>query len=149
MIDLKGTDVKVEGPLFGSEAFKTLRRNLYEAVEEVTEKGADYARSMPQPSSQTRAGIEAHVYRRQRLAVLGGGTVGSLYGKVRMKPGLSRSPGSQRYPAARRPYIIAAVHETGHYRGQQRPAYKFFRKATAKARGYVRSIKTNLVRGLT
>lgn len=148
MIDLKGSEITIEGPFFEPGAKARFRENLYDAVEEVTKRGAAWAREGVRPRNPTGfTGGMIEPYVQRRTLIGGGGSVGTLYGKVRMRPGLTRG-GSATYPATRVPYIVAAVLETGTYRGHPRRGLRYLRKAATKMRAYVRSIKADLARGL-
>lgn len=106
-----------EGPLFAADVPQSIRRRMADAVEELAEAGAAEVRSVlaaeiRRPTGFTAAGVEGFAYKHGFYAT------GSLYGKVRMRPGLRRG-GSRSHPAERVPYIVARVLEGGHYGGQR------------------------------
>ena len=118
MIKTSGSNIVIEGPLFSPNWNVTLRKNLYSAVEHLTEKGVPLVIAgikTKNGTGQTASLVEPHVYYRTSFR---GAQVGSLYGKVRMKPKQYRDPpgGTAKYPSERVPYIVAAVLESGTYR---------------------------------
>ena len=105
MIRVSGS-AKYEGPFFDGDPAKKMRKNLTHQVRLLTEDGQRLVREGVKPlhpTGYTRAHVEGHWYNAGR-------PLGSLYGKVRMEPKLSRPPDSS---GGRRPYIVAAVLESG------------------------------------
>jgi hypothetical protein len=98
--------IHFSGPFFEGKPDEKMRKNVTDAVHRLTEEGKALVQEgvKPQhPTGYTRSHVEGKYYNAGR-------PLGSLYGKVRMEPGLTRLPDST---GGRRPYIIAAVLESG------------------------------------
>ena len=103
-------DVKVEGLLFKNDVAKSIRHRMGGAVSGLATDGRALVSAYLEAgirdwTGQTASGIEAVSYARGMYAS------GSLWGKVRMAPGLSRDGNAQR------PYIVNHVLEAGGYGG--------------------------------
>ncbi len=121
MIELRGGSVEFDGPFFRRDVTQTIRQNAERAVDELSQQGAELVRQnlrsgIRRPTGFTAGAIEGGSMTRTRIVT--GARVGSIFGKVRMKPGMSRG-GSAAAPADRVPYIIERVLESGHYGGQR------------------------------
>jgi hypothetical protein len=106
MPNLSKSSITFEGPFFKGKPDEQVRKNLTDAVHQLTEEGQRLVQEgvKPQhPTGYTRSHVEGKYYNQGR-------PLGSLYGKVRMEPGLSRPPDST---GGRRPYIVASVLESG------------------------------------
>jgi len=138
MLSFQGSKVTTEGPFFTKDVTKTIIGNAMDALEDLALLGERYVQQnlrigIENPTGFTEGAVEGFTYKRQRIG--SGMTVQSIYGKVRMKPGLSRHPGSSRYPASRRPYIINSVLEGGGYGGSRsRPSITISRKGKLRKR---------------
>jgi len=105
MIRVSGSAVYI-GPFFDGDPAKKMRMNVTNQVRLLTEEGKRLVQEGVKPlhpTGYTRAHIEGHWYNEGR-------PLGSLYGKIRMEPKLSRPPDST---GGRRPYMIASVLESG------------------------------------
>lgn len=114
-----GGGIDINGPLFTKDVGDTIRHNLENAVDALAKDGMrmvqeNMARGI-HGGAWLRAGVEGDAMHRHDL--MSGSEVGSLYGRVRMKPGLDHAPGSTAYPSSRVPYIVNRVLESGHYGG--------------------------------
>jgi hypothetical protein len=115
MIDIHGRTIEMRGPFLTLDVAPILRKNVEDAIDDLVGAGEGMVRSNllsgnPIGTGQTAAGVTHFTFRGR----------GIPYGAVFMRGGLSRPPGSAKnamYSAARRPYIIAAVLETGAYGG--------------------------------
>lgn len=117
MIDLKGSEVTLSGPLFRPNGTKMIRKRMGEYVERLAVEGAKMVRArlaagIKRSTGFTSAGVEGFSYKAGR-------PWGSLYGKVRMREGLSRGTGSAGWPSDRVPYVVNAVLESAGYGGAQ------------------------------
>jgi hypothetical protein len=141
------TSMRASGDFFTKDVSKTITENAKDAVEWLAKQGPGLvARNLPTTGSGfTARGIEGFAYKRTRIIT--GAPVASLYGKVRMKPGLSRG-GSAGWPAARVPYVVNRVLESGSYAGHPRRPHYQFKKAAARLRAYSRAIRIDLTKGL-
>jgi len=137
---------KAEGNFFRRDVSKTVYENMLDAVEWAVEEGVKDLRPR-YPDGFTRANVEGFTYKRTRLIT--GAPVQSRFGKVRLKPGLSRSPAGPKYPAPRRPYIVQWVWETGRYGEHRRTAHWAVKKTAAKMRAFIRNIHADLTKGVT
>lgn len=109
-----GGEIVLSGGLFDVNVRETLGENSSRIVREMAEHGASLVRSgikPRRPTGFTKGLIEVHQTR-----------AGSLYARIRAKPGEERSPGSATYPSTKRPYIVLAVLESGRRGGHT--AYK-------------------------
>jgi hypothetical protein len=140
------TSMRASGDFFTKDVSKTITENAKDAVEWLAKQGPGLvARNLPTTGSGfTARGIEGFAYKRVSRNV----SVVSVKGLVRMKPGLSRSPASGKWPAERRPYVVNAVLETGKYGSHPRVAHHQFRRAAARLRAYSRAIRIDLTKGL-
>jgi hypothetical protein len=112
MPNLSKSSIQFEGPFFEGKPDEKIRKNLTAEVQRLTAEGQRLVQEgvKPQhPTGYTRSHVEGKYYNQGR-------PLGSLYGKVRMEPGLSRPPDST---GGRRPYIVAAVLESGRSGGTQ------------------------------
>lgn len=164
LIDFSPSSVTVNGRLFEGDVAVKLKNNLSVHVGALASDGVKRVRAGIKTKDGT--GFTArNVEKHQRPA-------NSLYATVRMKPDLSRPPGSARYPASRRPYIVNAVLENGRFGGQRvrivtfsstrarsrsrwqagaqrQPALYMWRKAATALRARAKDIRENLLlRGL-
>jgi hypothetical protein len=152
MIDFTGSAINVEGPFFTKDVTESIRHNLEDAVDELSKEGARIVRQNLRAgihtwSGDTAAGVEGGALKRTQL--LTGAEVGSIFGRVRMEPGMApRGAGSARWPAARVPYIISAVLDGGGYAGHPRRPIGHFRKAATTMRRIARAIRADLTKGL-
>lgn len=138
--------MQASGNFFTKDVSKTITENAKDAVEWLAQKGpGEVARNLPTTGTGfTARGVEGFAYNARHRS---GAPVTSVYGKVRMKPGLSRG-GSARWPAARVPYVVNRVLESGNYAGHPRHPHHQFRKAAARLRAYSRAIRIDLTKGL-
>jgi hypothetical protein len=149
VIDFKASTIDVEGPFFTKDVTQTIRHNIEEAVDELSKEGARIVRHNLRAgihtwSGDTAAGVEGGALKRTQLFT--GAEVGSLYGRVRMEPGMQpRGSGAN---AARVPYIINAVLESGAYRGHPRRGIWQFKNAAKTMRRLARAIRKDLTQGL-
>jgi hypothetical protein len=98
--------IRFSGPFFEGKPDEKMRKNITDGVHRLTEEGKALVQAGVKPmhpTGYTRSHVEGKWYNEGR-------PLGSLYGKVRMEPGLTRTPDST---GGRRPYIIAAVLESG------------------------------------
>ena len=142
---------KAQGNFFRKDVTKTMMQNALDAVEWLADEGAKMMRAnVPVGSGFTRDNIEGFTYKRVQMVT--GRDVQSRFGKTRLLPGLSRSPGSptnKKYSAQRRPYITMSVLETGHYGAHPRQANWHVRKTFRRMKAYERSIRRDITEGLT
>ena len=149
MIDFKASAIDVSGPFFTKDVTKTIRHNLEDAVDELSKEGALIVRHNLRSgihtwSGDTAAGVEGGALKRTQMFT--GAEVGSIYGRVRMEPGMQpRGSGAN---AARVPYIIASVLESGKYGGHPRRGIWQFKKAATTMRRLARAIRKDLTQGL-
>lgn len=143
--------LKAQGNFFTKDVSKTIAENTKDAVEWVAKQGprlvARELADLRNPTGFTAGNVEGFAYKRTRIVT--GAPVASLYGKVRLKPGLNRG-GSPGWPSDRVPYVINSVLETGRWRGEKggRVEHRQFRRAAVRLRGYVRAIRIDLTKGL-
>ena len=145
--------LKAEGNFFTKDVTKTISDNTKDAVEWLAKRGPGIVSRYAAPRSDT--GFTADVshwegFASKRSRIITGAPVASLYGKVRMRQGLSRpvSPGtSSKYGPERRPYITNAVLESGSG-GDRRTPNRHVRRAAARLRGFARAIRIDLTKGL-
>lgn len=145
--------MRASGNFFTKDVSKTIAENTKDAVEWVAKKGPNIVSgyAAPRRDSGFTADFshwEGFAYKRTRIIT--GAPVASLFGKVRMRPGLSRpvSAGtSPKYGPERRPYIVNAVLESG-AGGDHRTPNRHVRRTAARLRGFVRAIRTDLTKGL-
>jgi len=156
MIDMTG-DVKVEGLLFKNDVAKSIRHRMGGAVSGLATDGRALVSAYLEAgirdwTGQTASGIEAVSYAKGMYAS------GSLWGKVRMAPGLSRDGNAQR------PYIVNHVLEGGGYGGtrrsvgkrtkwtrgrlHQRKALHQWRNTTRELKARAESIRVDLTKDL-
>lgn len=109
LIEFKG-DIAVSGGLFDVNVQRQLARNMGRHVKHLVTLGEKTAKDRLAGSHTGSGYTERLIESYQKYD-------GSLFGKVRYKPEQTRQPGSPAYPATRRPYIIAAILETGRYGG--------------------------------
>lgn len=110
-INFRESELKVDGVLFTGNASIVIKNNVAEFVDELADEGVRLVRSgivTKRGTGYTAAGVEKH--RKY---------TNSLFADIRMRPGLERSPGSEKWPASRRAYIINSVLASGVYRGSR------------------------------
>lgn len=158
MFDFSRSGIAATGPIATGEAARKLSQATAREVSRLAEHGDDLVRdAMPNATGETRAGLEIHQTRPN-----------SLYARIRMQPKLKREPGSGKYPADRRPYIITAVAESGRTGGsyqhrirvtssgaksrktwmkgrRTRKAYRMFTTAAKALRREAESIRADLL----
>ena len=157
MIRLEG-GVEAQGLLFRNDVSKSIRHQMGGAVSDLSLEGRQLVSAFLEAgiehwTGQTASGVEAVSYARGMYAS------GSLWGKVRMAPGLSREGSSTR------PYIINHVLEAGGYGGgramnsrgrmkwkrgtrHQRKALHQWRNTTRELKARAGAIRVDLTRQL-
>ena len=129
---------KAEGNFFRKDPSKTIMGNVLDMVEWLVDEGAKIERgNTPVDKGFTRANIEGFTDKRRQMIT--GAMVQSKYGKVRLRPRLTRTPASAAWPAARRPYVTMAVLNR---------TVKTVRRTWARLRIYERTIRRDLTKGL-
>lgn len=134
---------KAEGNFFRKDVSKTVMGNVLDMVEWLSDEGGKQLRAVvPVDEGFTRANIEGMTYKRTQM--LTGASVQSRYGKVRLKPGLTRSvsPGTKdlkKWGPARRPYVTMSMIEKRTH---------VVRKVYRRLKAYERSIRRDLTEGL-
>ena len=145
--------MKAQGNFFTKDVTKTVAANAKDAVEWVAVRGPGIVTRYAAPRADTGftanpAHWEGFAYKRTRIVT--GAPVASLFGKVRMRRGLTRPVSAGTSPAygpERRPYIVNASLNSGAGRGQRRPNWHV-RKTAARLRGVARAIRVDLTKGL-
>jgi len=132
---------KAEGNFFRKDVTKTVMGNVLDMVEWLADEGATQLRPLvPVDEGFTRRNVEGVTYKRTRLFT--GAAVQSRYGKVRLRPGLTRpvSAGTaERWGPARRPYVTMSVIEK---------RLHIVRKVYRRLKAYERNIRRDLTEGL-
>jgi len=132
---------KAEGNFFRKDVSKTVMGNVLDMVEWLSEEGGKQLRAVvPVDAGFTRDNIEGMTYRRTQMVT--GRDVQSLFGKVRLRKGLTRpvSAGTAaEWKSARRPYVTMSVIEKRTH---------IVRKVYRRLKAYERSIRRDLTEGL-
>jgi hypothetical protein len=139
-------EVSLSGPFFTRDVTRTIDENTNDAVKWLTERGVPLVRGqlggLKHPTGFTARAVEDNVLPPK----IGSGS----FGVVWMKPGLSRG-GSPDWPAARVPYVINAVLESGKWRGRKSPnrtAHKQWYRAFKAMEHMAARINVDLTKGL-
>ena len=132
---------KAEGNFFRKDVSKTVMGNVLDMVEWLVDEGESRLQPLiPRDTGFTRGNIEGMTYKRAQLVT--GRPVQSLYGKVRLRPGLSRpvSAGTAaKWGPERRPYVTMNVIEK---------RTKAVAKTARRLKAYERNIRRDLTEGL-
>lgn len=144
----EGMTVSLSGPFFEKDIAKTVEENAADAVKWLIDRGTPLVRGhlraggLKHSTGGTAAGVESVMAPRRP---------GSVFGVVWMRPMMTPRGGSPSYPAARVPYIINAVLESGRYAGKRNPNRKaigHWRKARAQMEHMAARINVDLTKGL-
>jgi hypothetical protein len=140
-----GIEVTLSGPFFTKDVTRTIDQNTNDAVKWLVERGTPLVRGQLRSGIKDWSGFTAAAMEDTVLPPkIGHGS----FGVVWMRAGLSRG-GSRSYSAARVPYIINAVLESGNYAGHPRRKHVGqFRQARAAMRHMAARINVDLTKGL-
>jgi hypothetical protein len=144
-----GIDVDLRGPFFTADINRTITDNAEDACKWLIRQGPPlirgHLRQIKNPSGFTAGLPETVMY-----SSLPPSSHFSAFGIVWPRSGATRG-GSRLYPAARVPYIINAVLESGNYAGKRssRKAIKQWYQTRVAMRHMAARITVDMAKGLT